>query len=162
MISIKNLALIAATISFISVTGGAIYEHAAVVPQWSAAPPVSLSMFQGPYGLNPGAFWRYIHPVTLLLLFLAIVLNWKTERRKYILRMFCGYVVILMVTFSYFVPELVEIITSPFTSTTDQSLFIRASRWETLSLIRLGFMVLISGGLAYALTKPETNKPNNK
>ena len=54
-------------LAFAIMIGGAVYEHLNVVPQWSAAPPVSLSMFQGEYGLNPELFWMSIHPVNIIL-----------------------------------------------------------------------------------------------
>jgi hypothetical protein len=60
----KTFLLIFGCISFIIVIGGATYEHAAVVPRWTAAVPASLAMFQGDYGLAPANFWIAIHPIT--------------------------------------------------------------------------------------------------
>jgi hypothetical protein len=88
---VRNLLLSLACLSFIIVIGGAVYEHIAVVPRWSVAPPSSLAMFQGPYGLNPAPFWQIIHPITLVFFIAALVANWKTQRRKLILIAFGGY-----------------------------------------------------------------------
>ena len=57
----KDIIYSIACLSFAIIIGGAVYEHLNVVPQWSAAPPVSLSMFQGEYGLKPDLFWKIIH-----------------------------------------------------------------------------------------------------
>ncbi len=70
-----NLLLSLAILSYIIVIGGATYEHLAVVPQWTAAPPASLAMFQGTYGLQAQNFWIPIHPVTLILMGAALIAN---------------------------------------------------------------------------------------
>src|SRR4028119_799519 len=142
-----------ACLSFSVVIGAAVYEHLAVVPQWSAAPPVSLSMFQGKYGLNAAAFWIPIHPVTLLLLIGALVFAWKTEGKKHVLITLTGYVIILAITGTYFVPELLSITGTAFSETIDPSLTERAGRWELLSLVRLSVLVGLAMVLFLGLTR---------
>lgn len=140
----KNLLYALTCLSFSVVIGGAVYEHVAVVPQWTAAPPASLSMFQGEYGLNPAPFWMYIHPVTLVLFVVSIVLNWRTKLRRYLLVSFLGYVLVLAITFSYFVPNLIKITTSTYSSQVDPELSQLAATWEVLSLVRLGFLIVLA------------------
>lgn len=142
-----------ACLSFSVVIGAAVYEHLAVVPQWSAAPPVSLSMFQGKYGLNAGAFWMPIHPVTLLLLIGALVFSWKTAGRKHVLITLTGYAIILGITAIYFVPELLAITGTAFSETIDPSLTERAGQWELLSLVRLSVLVGLAMVLFLGLTR---------
>ncbi len=154
MNSAKNVFLILASMCFIIVLGGAIYEHVAVVPQWSAAPPRSLSMFQGEYGLQPQYFWMAIHPVTLLFMIGAVITNWKTTRRKNILIVLVSYVLILAITSVYFVPQLISITGTTFQDTVDEALVKSSAMWETLSLVRLVFIVILSYILLSALTKP--------
>lgn len=154
MNSMKNLLLILASICFIIVIGGAVYEHIAVVPKWSAAPPRSLSMLQGDYGLHAEYFWMSIHPITLLFMISALIANWKNSRRKNILIVLGSYVLILVITSIYFVPELMEIFGTAYQDTVDEGLVQRASLWETLSLIRLAFLVVLAYILLAALTKP--------
>jgi hypothetical protein len=153
MKSLRDLLLIFASVSFMCVIGAGTYEHIAMVPQWSSAPPVSLSMFQGKYGVNPGAFWKLIHPVTLLLLIVALVLNWRSSRRKYILFGLSGYVAVLIATFSYFMPELIEIISTPYQEVINHDLQSRANLWEKLSIIRTIFMTILATIFLTALTK---------
>ena len=152
---IRTLLLILGSISFIIVIGGATYEHAAVVPAWSAAVPESLSMFQGKYGLAPGKFWIPVHPVTLVLLISALVANWKTQRRGYILVTLIGYALILATTFAYFVPELMAITQTAYSPTVDTDLTRRANLWEALSLVRLGFLFVLAITLLMGLSKPD-------
>jgi hypothetical protein len=150
----RNLLLSFASLSFIIVIGGAVYEHMAVVPRWSAAPPSSLAMFQGPYGLNPAPFWQIIHPITLLFFIAALISNWKTLRRKLILVVFGGYFLILIITAIYFVPELISVTGTAFSETVDADLTRRAGQWETLSLVRLIFLLGLAITLLTSLTKP--------
>lgn len=140
----KKIVYAFACLSFAVVIGAAVYEHVAVVPQWTAAPPLSLSMFQGKYGLNPTPFWKAIHPVTLLLLSVSIILFWKTGSRPYLLTTGIGYVLVLVITFAFFVPELIAITSSGYTSQSDDSLVKRASLWEALSLLRLAFLIVLA------------------
>lgn len=150
--------LILAAISFVTVIGGGIYEHLAIVPRWKLAPPASLTMFQGPYGLNQGIFWQLIHPATLLLLISALAVNWKNARKKYILVVIAAYVVTGIVTFLYFVPELLSIIKTTYQVTVDQNLVARAATWEKLSLVRMVFMIAMAIVLLSSLTKANENR----
>ena len=150
---IANILLILATMSFIIIIGGAVYEHLAVVPSWSAAPPSSLAIFHLEYPLTAQYFWMGVHPVTILLLIGALITNWHTLRRINILTSLIGYAIILVITSIYFVPELMDFMGTPASDSVDQSMVSRASMWEILSLVRLGFLLIIGYLLLSALTK---------
>lgn len=150
----RTLSLIIASISFIIVIGGGTYEHLAIVPVWSEAAPASLTMFQGPYALKAQNFWIPIHPVTIASLAVALFLNWKTERRKFILVTISGYLSVIAVTAVYFVPELLAITQTTFSTAVDFELTRRANLWETLSLVRLLFMIGLAVTLLFGLSTP--------
>ena len=150
----KDILYAFSCLAFATIVGGAVYEHLNVVPKWSAGPPTTLSMFQGPYGLNPELFWKIIHPVNILLFLLTLVTHWKTERRKNIAVVFAVYAVILVVTALFFVPELINITTSAFSPTPDPVLTRRARLWENLSLLRLAVMVVLALVFFTGLAKP--------
>jgi hypothetical protein len=133
-----------ARLGFSVVIGAAIYEHIAVVPQWSRAVPASLAMFQGEYGLRPAPFWMMIHPVTLVFMGLSLLLFWKSTYRKSLLITIAGYVLVLIITFSYFVPELLAITGTAYSENVDPVLTERAKLWETLSLVRLAFLIILA------------------
>lgn len=154
MKSTKDLFLILASICFVIILGAATYEHVAFIPQWSDAPPSSFSLFHGQYRVEAGYFWMPIHPVTILLMVGALITNWKNPRKKNILTVLIGYVLILVVTYIYFVPQLLTFMEIPVQDTVDQSLLAKASLWETLSLIRLVFIFGLSYILLSALAKP--------
>src|SRR5688500_4722904 len=111
---LRTLSLILACISFVIVIGGGTYEHAGMVPVWASAVPRSLTMFQGEYAIAAARFWIPVHPVTLLLFVAALLSNWRTERRKFILVTIAGYVSVLVLTFVRFVPELMSITQSAY------------------------------------------------
>ena len=133
--------------------GGATYEHVAVVPVWTSAVPASLQMFQGEYGLAPWNFWIPVHPITVSLLVIALIANRRTPRRNFIIVGLAGYLGILAITFTYFVPELMSIIGTTYSQTVDVDLTRRAGLWETLSLVRLGFIFVIAIILLLGLSK---------
>ncbi len=153
MPDMKELLYAITCLSFATVIGAAVYEHVGVVPRWSAAPPVSLTMFQGKYGLNATPFWMFIHPITLLLFIATLVVFWKTGRRIHILVPLSVYVAILAATATYFVPQLLSIVQTPISDTADATLTSRAQTWETLSLVRLGVLVVIALQLFLGLGK---------
>jgi hypothetical protein len=158
---IKALLLILASISFIIVIGGAVYEHLGVVPVWSSAVPASLAMFQGEYAVAPGRFWIPIHPITLALFLIALILNWRTERRNYILTTIGGYLLVLVITFLFFVPELMAITQTAYANTVDAELTRRAKTWEALSLVRLGFLIVLAVVLLFGLSKSGDGRQAN-
>jgi hypothetical protein len=157
MNTFRTIVLILASISFIVVIGGAVYEHAGIVPVWASAAPASLAMFQGEYAIMPFKFWIPIHPITMLLLLLSLVFNWRSERRNSILTTIVGYAIVLAVTFLYFVPELMSITQSVYGATIDPELTERAQSWEFWSQVRLASLLLMAFILLFGLSKsPET------
>ena len=155
---IRTLLLILGCISFITVIGGATYEHAAVVPVWTSAVPMSLHMFQGEYALAASNFWIPVHPITMLLLVTGLIANWRTDRRNYVLTAILGYAGVLAATFVYFVPELMSLVQSSYSATIDVDLTRRALTWQTLSLVRLGFIIVLAIVLLLGLSKPADSK----
>lgn len=153
--SSRNLFYILACISYCLILGAGTYEHISTWPIAFSEPPRSLAMFQGEYALQPASFWRLVHPVTLLLLLVTLILNWKTGRRKYILITMGAYVLAVIATFIYYVPELVRIIGTPYAATVDAGLQHSAGLWITLSLVRLTVIFASAIVLLFGLTKPD-------
>lgn len=150
----KDLLYAISCLAFAIIIGGAVYEHLNVVPTWASEPPVSLSMFQGEYGLKPELFWMVIHPVNLALFSVTLILHWRSARRKNIVIVLSTYIAILIITSIYFVPELISITSSTFSTIPDAGLTERAARWEMLSIARLIILMILSIVLFTGLTKP--------
>lgn len=145
--TIKNFLYGLSCFLFTLIIGAAVYEHIAVWPHAFAAIPASLGMFQGEYGLESAPFWMSIHPLLLIVFLLTLLTSWKTARKKHVLLAVAGYVVVLIATFTYFVPELIELVETPFSPEVNQQLTDRGTRWENLSLIRLGLLLAIAAYL---------------
>ena len=111
-------------------------------------------MFQGEYRLAAENFWIPIHPIAISLLSIALVFNWRTVRRNYILVTLAGYALVLVITFIYFVPELMSLTQSAYSPTTNEELTRRAGLWEALSLVRLVFLIGLSVVLLLGLSRP--------
>ena len=149
----KDLIYSLTCLAFSIIIGGAVYEHLNVVPKWTAGPPASLEMFQGRYGLKPELFWMIIHPVTITLLIISLIMQRKSPRKKNLVIVLLNYILVLVITSIYFVPELIEITTTSYATTIDGNLTHRANLWEILSIIRLAFLIILSLVLFTGLTK---------
>lgn len=153
MNALRTPVLILASISYTIVLGGATYEHLSVVPQWSAAPPLSLTMYQGEYALNSIHFWPPMHLLTLTSMVVALALHWRAPARRYVAAALAAYLLVIAVTAVYFLPELNAITHTPYQPVVDAALTERAGTWEALSLVRLMAMVVIAAVLLQGLTK---------
>ncbi len=156
----KDILYAITCLTFSIMVGGAVYEHLCVVPSWSAAPPLSLSMFQGEYGLKAETFWMLIHPVNLLLFSASLAMCWRTQRKKSLIIVLAGYISILIITAIYFVPELLTIVQTPFSTEVDPDLTRRAKLWEVLSIIRMFVLFALTIVLYLGLTRAGTRVPS--
>lgn len=121
--------------------GAMVYEHLAIVPQWTANPPESLHMWKGPYRVAAQHFWPAVHPIALLLIAGALGFNWNNPARNLIAAALAVYLLaILLPTAFWYVPELLKL-TNPDTALPPAQWRSRAKRWERLSLVR-GVVVL--------------------
>ena len=139
---------------FIIIIGAAVYEHLALWPSAFADLPRSLSVFQGNFKLDTSPFWIPIHPITFILFIITLLLNRRTERRRFILVPLVVYALILVITFSYFVPELLSLINMAYSDTSDAVATSRASRWELLSVVRMFLLIASAMILLNGLNKP--------
>jgi hypothetical protein len=134
--------------------GGIAYSHLVYFPVYLSALPDSSVVVNGTYGLNETIFWVTIHPLLILSLILALVLNWKSKsRRKLVLLSFAIYVVVLIVTQIYFLPELGAFRRSAESTLSRAEWLVRGQRWQRLSWIRGATMYAGILPLLLALTK---------
>ena len=135
--------------------GGVVYSHLVYFPVYLSALPDSAVLVNGPYGLNEWIFWAIIHPLLIISLSGALVLNWKSgSRRKLIAVSFAVYVIILLISMFYFVPELVLFRNSPQSTVPASEWLARGRRWQRLSWLRGLAMYLAFVPLLLALAKP--------
>ncbi len=135
--------------------GGIAYAHLVYFPVYLSALPDSSVVVNGTYGLNEAIFWTMIHPLLILSLILSLALNWKSKsRRKLILISFCIYIVVLIVSSLYFIPELRVFRDSPKLGLSRAEWLERGNRWQHLSWVRGAVCYVAIVPLLLALTKP--------
>jgi len=140
-----NVSLLITTVAYLLLNGAQLFETAVLVPVWTAAPPASLHIFQGHYGLDFKSFWIVAHSLHELTFIAALVLNWKIVSRRRIL------VVVLLVhaavrawTLLYFAPVIISFQHTPPTDTIDPSLLQKAAQWRDLNLARVTIFMFLS------------------
>ena len=147
--------LFLAVILWGTLLGGIAYSHLVYFPVYLSALPDSAVVVNGTYGLNEVPFWLIIHPLLILSLVVALVLNWKSRpRRKLILISFATYIVVIVISQIYFIPELVAFQRSPESSLLPAEWLARGQRWQRLSWIRAAVCYAAFVPLLLALTKP--------
>jgi hypothetical protein len=147
--------LMLAIVLWATLLGGIAYSHLVYFPVYLSALPDSAVVVNGPYGLNEGIFWIIIHPLLIIALVAALVLNWNSSsRRKLIAVSFAVYVVLLLISQFYFIPELILFKHSPESTVPATEWLARGRRWQRLSWLRGAVMYLTFVPLLFALTKP--------
>src|SRR5882724_1177446 len=136
--------LMLAIILWGTLLGGMVYSHLIFFPVYLSDLPGSAVLVNGPYAMNETTFWVIIHPLLILSLAAALVFNWKSStRRKLIGVSFTVYVIVLLISLFYFVPELVLFKHSPESTIPATEWLARGRRWQRLSWLR-GFVVYIA------------------
>jgi hypothetical protein len=142
--SLADTSLLITTVAYLLLNGAQLFETAVLVPVWTAAPPASLHIFQGPYGLDFKVFWIVTHSVHELTFLAALVLNWKIpSRRKVLLVVLVLHVAVRAWTLLYFAPVIISFQQVPAGNAVDQVLLQKAALWRDLNVVRVAvFMVL--------------------
>ena len=136
------------TLMYFLMNGAQLFETAVIVPKWTAAPPESLQLFKGKYGLDFKMFWIIIHSLHELTFIATIIFCWKIDPvRNWLLILFVIHFAVRVWTLAYFAPNIMEFqkIANEANGTTD--LLSRTQLWKTLNYIRVGIFIAISIGL---------------
>ena len=153
--SASRVSLFLVIILWGTLLGASTYEHIGFFSVFLSALPDSAVVVNGPHGIDNGRFWVLIHPILILSLLSTLGLNWKaSERRKLILTSIAIYALALLVTFWYFVSELMAFADSPNSTVSAEEWRARGDRWQYLSWLRALAMYAGLLPLLIALTKP--------
>ncbi len=140
--------LILTTLVYFLMNGAQIFETAAIVPKFTAAPPESLALFRGEHGLDFKIFWIVFHSVHELTFLLAIWFCWKLDIRNWLLILFAVHMAVRVWTLAYFAPAIMEfqaIANAGGGGGTD--LLTKAAQWRSLNYVRVGVFLAVSVGL---------------
>jgi hypothetical protein len=155
MLQLRNLSLILTIILWATLLGGIVYSHIVFFPVYLSALPESAVLVHGPYALHEERFWLLIHPLLILSLISTLALNWKSKKRRGLISItICIYLLALVVTGLYFVPELRAFSGSPDAVVTRAEWVVRGQRWQYLSWLRGSLMYVAFVPLLLALVEP--------
>ena len=159
---LRTYSLFPAVILWGTLLGGIAYSHLVYFPVYLSALPDSAVLVNGPYGLNEARFWITIHPLLIVSLIIALAMNWKyAARRKLILISGAVYILALVFTAIYFVPELEAFRHSPESAVSRAEWLARGQRWQVLSWIRGIIIYAAIVPLLLALAKPISDSETN-
>ena len=152
----RTIALMVSIMLMGILLGGIVYSHLVYFPVYLSSLPDSAVLVNGPYALHEERFWLMIHPLAILSLIVSLALNWKNRaRRKLIIIPLAVYLLAIVVTALYFVPELRAFQNSPNLNLSRAEWLARGQRWQYLSWLRGTFMGLSVIPLLLALRARE-------
>lgn len=152
----KNVSLIASIVSCFLQIGAQLFAIVVVVRTTIAAPPRSFAMFEGEYGYDSGTFWETVPMITLALLTLAIVTNWRTTRRILMLLSLVLFLVGSAVAGLVVEPGFGKLMAIGYSDVVDASLQSQAATLYAYDWV-LWFIALAAGAaLLFALARPVT------
>jgi hypothetical protein len=153
----KQISLFITTFLWGVMIGGIVYSHIVYFPPYLSHLPESNNLITGEYGIQDKYFWATLHPVLIISTLVTIIINWKNRPlRKLILPAASIYLVAIIATALFFVPQLIA-----FGSTTDSSVASVASlheqgqTWQHLSWLRGGLLSL--GFLMFMISLTKTD-----
>jgi len=84
-LNLPNITLAALAAACLMGNGAQLFAVCIIARTVSKAPPRSFAILTGEYAYDSRAFWDIAPMVTLVLLLTALIANWRTVRRKFIL-----------------------------------------------------------------------------
>jgi hypothetical protein len=81
----KKILYLMALSSMLIQAGAQLFAVSVIVTTLSSNPTDSLAMLKGDYAYDSSNFWDIMPSITSILLLLAIIFNWKTHNRKYLI-----------------------------------------------------------------------------
>ncbi|MEP6507849.1 MAG: hypothetical protein ABJC63_06440 [Gemmatimonadales bacterium] len=151
---LPNIALIALIVSCFIQIGAQLFAVSVIARVVQSAPPRSFAIFEGTYGYDSSAFWQIVPPITLVLFLVALVANWKSDRRNLLLGAFTLFLVGGGVAGFYLEPTFADIKAIGYRDQVDPLLQARAAKWYAFDC-GVWFIGLTAGiALLVALARP--------
>ncbi len=160
---VKEISLCITLLVWATLIGAVMYSHIVFFSTYLYHLPQSTSLINGAYGIHDEKFWMLIHPICVLSLLVTLTLNWKLPARRRFLLIAVGiYVVALVTTAIYFVPELKAFAQSSQSNLPAAEWLERGKLWERLSWTRglamyCGFAMLLMAFVKDRTTKTPVN-----
>ena len=128
-LNLKNITLIALAACCLVQAGAQLFALSVVVSTLTEAPPRSFAMLDGKYGYNSTAFWNTVPMITFVLFIIALITNWKNQRRKLILFALTFFIIAGLVAGFFLEPVFADMIKRGYSDHLDPILQTQAKRW---------------------------------
>jgi hypothetical protein len=153
----KQVSLFITTFLWGVMIGGIVYSHIVYFPPYLSHLPESNNLITGEYGIQDKYFWGTVHPFLIISTLVTLLINWKNRvLRKFILPAACIYLLAIIATALFFVPQLIAFASNTDVSATSVvSLHEQGQTWQHLSWIRGGFLSL--GFVMFMISLSKTN-----
>lgn len=153
-LNLPNTTLIALVASCLLQAGAQLFALSVVASTVSKAPPRSFAMLQGEYGYNSSAFWEIVPMITFILFIIALVTNWKNQRRKLILLALSLFIIGGLVAGFFLEPVFADMIKRGYSDQIDPVLQSQAKRWYILDWMVWTLGLFAGVALLVALMRP--------
>src|ERR1043165_10027367 len=125
----SSLTLAALVASCFIQIGAQLFALVVVAVTVAEAPPRSFAMFAGEYGYDSSGFWNTVPMITSVLFLVAVIANWKTQRRKLLLFAVTLFVIGSLIAGLLVEPIFSEMIANGYSDRVDSALQNRAATW---------------------------------
>lgn len=153
-LNIRNISLMALVFSCFMQIGGQLFAISVLVSTLTEAPPRSFAILEGEYSYDSSGFWSTVPPITALLYVVALITNWKTQRRMLLLVSLALFVCSGLIAGLMLEPEFAKMVATGYRDIVDLKLQSRAARWYYLDWAAWGVIVLAGLSLLLALFRP--------
>jgi hypothetical protein len=153
-LNIRNIALMALIFSCFMQIGGQLFAISVLVGTLTEAPPRSFAILEGEYAYDSSGFWSTVPPITALLYVVALITNWRTQRRMLILVSLALFICSGLIAGLVIEPEFASMVATGYSDTLDPELQSRAARWYQFDWAAWGIIVLAGMALLLALARP--------
>jgi hypothetical protein len=153
-LNIRNIALMALIFSCFMQIGGQLFAISVLVGTLTEAPPRSFAILEGEYAYDSSGFWSTVPPITALLYVVALITNWRTQRRMLILVSLALFICSGLIAGLVIEPEFASMVATGYSDTLDPELQSRAASWYQFDWAAWGILVLAGMALLLALARP--------
>lgn len=153
-LNLPTITLLALVASCLLQAGAQLFALSVVASTVSEAPPRSFAMLEGEYGYNSSAFWNTVPMITFVLFIIALITNWKTQRRKLILLALTLFIIGGLLAGFFLEPTFAEMIKRGYSDQIDPVLQSQARRWYILDWMVWTLGLFTGLALLVALIRP--------
>ena len=151
---LPNLTLILLIVSCFIQAGAQLFAVSMIARVVKSAPPRSFAILEGAYRYDSSAFWEIVPPITAVLFLVALIANWKTDRRKLLLGAFTLFVIGGATAGIYLEPMFEGIKSVGYRDVVDPVLQSRAETWYAIDWGVCGIGLIAGILLLAALARP--------